>query len=187
MGVDIYGLSPTLKSERPQLDWDSASEENKSAYFEYLSQWEEENPGDYFRSNWWGWRPIVLLCEIADEKFDLDIDFSYWGSNDGAGLKTQEECTRLAESLENIIGEFFDNTDTHILQLCTGMWVTQEGMFLTDEEKEELNEQYPFGTILDKLVVTSKGNIAHSAHSVQKEHVQYFISFLKECGGFEIW
>ena len=61
MGVDIYGLSPTLKSERPQLDWDSASEENKSAYFEYLSQWEEENPGDYFRSNWWGWRPIVLL------------------------------------------------------------------------------------------------------------------------------
>ena len=35
--------------------------------------------GDYFHSNWWGWRPINAICEIAAYDSKLKIDFSYWG------------------------------------------------------------------------------------------------------------
>ena len=47
--------------------------------------------GDYFSSNWWGWRPINAICELAAHDSKLKIDFSYWGLNDGRGLKTQKQ------------------------------------------------------------------------------------------------
>ena len=61
--------------------------------------------GDYFCSNWWGWRPINAICELAAYDSKLKIDFSYWGSNDGKGLKTQKQCDRLADAIELLISE----------------------------------------------------------------------------------
>lgn len=187
MGVDIYGINPTLKSEKPQLDWDNASEKNKHAYIKYLDEWREENPGNYFRSNWWGWRPLVHLCEYADAKFDLDIDFTNWGSNDGAGLKDQLECNRLADALENICSKVFDEDECENIQLCLGMWCTEDGGILSSKETEPLNKEYPYGSILSSGIVLPDGKLVYSAHMTTKENVQDFIAFLKECGGFEIW
>ena len=54
MGFDIYGLDPNLKSQRPTIDWDKATDNDKDAYFKALNKFEEENPGYYFRNNvWW--------------------------------------------------------------------------------------------------------------------------------------
>ena len=92
MGVDISGMNPIIRSPKPEYpNWETATQEEKDAYFEASNKWEKENPGDYFRSNWWGWRPIVMLCEYASEENELNIDFSYWGSNDGTGLDNQED------------------------------------------------------------------------------------------------
>jgi hypothetical protein len=60
--------------------------------------------GDYFQSNWWGWRPINYLCELAAYNSKLKINFENWGSNDGAGLKTQKQCDKLANALEDFLG-----------------------------------------------------------------------------------
>lgn len=189
MGVDISGIKPIIRSPKPQYpNWNDIDEEEKEMFFKHLDKWEEENPGDYFRSNWWGWRPIVMLVEFANEDNELGFDLSNWGSNDGAGLDNQEDCNKLADALEESITtqtELEDEVDTIYLNL--GMWTSMDGKFLGEEINEQLNEQYPYGTILYGGVVMDDGSIAQPSHSAPLRHVKNFISFLKECGGFEIW
>jgi len=189
MGVDISGIKPIIRSPKPQYpNWNDIDEEEKEMFFKHLDKWESENPGDYFRSNWWGWRPIVMLVEFANEDNELGFDLSNWGSNDGAGLDNQEDCNKLADALEESITtqtELEDEVDTIYLNL--GMWTSMEGKFLGEEINEQLNEQYPYGTILYGGVVMDDGSIAQPSHSAPLRHVKNFISFLKECGGFEIW
>ena len=55
--------------------------------------------GEYFRANCWSWRPLNFLCMYADNHFKLNIDFNYWDTNDGAGLKTDAECFKLETKL----------------------------------------------------------------------------------------
>jgi len=50
MGMDVYGINPELKSEKPEIDWDTATDEQKDKYFEASAKWEAENPGVYFRN-----------------------------------------------------------------------------------------------------------------------------------------
>jgi len=73
--------------------------------------------GDYFCSNWWGWRPIVAISETAMLNSKLDYDTSYWGSNDGKGLRTQKQCDKLADAIELLISE---NSQYNELRNCGG-------------------------------------------------------------------
>lgn len=189
MGVDISGMNPIIRSPKPAYpDWNTATQKEKDTYFEVSNKWETENPGDYFRSNWWGWRPIVMLCEFANDDKELGFDLIHWGSNDGAGLDNQEDCNKLADALEEIITTQTDlEEDVDTIYLNLGSWVSMDGKFLGDEINTPLNEQYPYGTILYGSVVMDNGNIAQPSHSAPLRHVKNFISFLRECGGFEIW
>ena len=187
MGVDIYGINPNVTRPKPQINWELANDEQRDAYFKELNEYETEFPGTYFRSNWWGWRPIQMVCELADEKYDLGIDFTYWGSNDGAGLKTADECIALATALEDLFQEYFVKEDVERIQLCLGSWVDRESGQFVHDTADDLNAQYPLYTILSTAVVDGKGRLVESSHSVGKNHLLTFIAFLKECGGFEIW
>jgi len=189
MGVDISGKNPIIRSPKPQYpNWNDIDEEEKEMFFKHLDKWEKENPGDYFRSNWWGWRPIVMLVDFANEDRELGIDMEYWGSNDGAGLDNQEDCNRLADVLEEMIQtetELEDDIDTIYLNL--GSWTNMSGRFLEGEIEEKLNEEYPIGNLLYQSVVMEDGSIVHPSHSAPLRHINKFISFLRECGGFQIW
>ena len=188
MGVDISGKNPIIRSEKPQWpdNFSELSESAKDEFFRLNNEFKENNPGDYFRSNWWGWRPIVAICEMADMTHQLNLDFTNWGSNDGAGLDTQEDCNKLADALEELSKEFFDVEDVQELQLCMGSWCTLDGKFIPSELTETLNEEY-YGQIITSPIVTKDGMVVQSSHSVDKKHLQRFISFLRESGGFEIW
>ena len=189
MGVDISGKNPIIRSEKPQFPhdtWNEMSDKAKETYFELSDKWNAENPGDYFRSNWWGWRPIVMLSEMVNDIRGLDLDFTNWGSNDGAGFDTQEECNKLADALEEIGKEFFDVEEVDELQLCMGSWTTLDGQFIPSNKTEKLNDEW-YGQLLTSPLVLDDGTIVKSSHSVDKRHLQRFISFLRECGGFEIW
>lgn len=90
MGVDIYGSNPQAES------------------------------GEYYRSNWWCWRPIPYFIEELGEKKAAEGDgrllevfysadgeegeehghgFS-WHHNDGRGLTSEEDCEFIADELE---------------------------------------------------------------------------------------
>jgi hypothetical protein len=143
------------------------------------------NPDAYFRANCWSWRPIHALCETVIYENDLNLNTEYWGSNDGRGLETQEDCNKLANALEAHLKNTELTEENDKIFLCLGSWSTADGRFL--HEEEELNETYPIGTVLSGAVVMKDGTIAYSTHSTSLDHIKEFISFLRTCEGFEIW
>jgi hypothetical protein len=188
MGVDISGMNPIVRSKQPKSpDWDTASDKEKDTYFEKSDKWHEENPGVYFRSNWWGWRPLVQLCETVDSLYGLNIDFSYWGSNDGAGLETQEECNKLADALESFVSKIDFADDEDWFGIYTGSWSTLEGGFVDDKITKKLDEQYQWGDVIRQSIMTDSGTIVEPSHKVYKVRIDMFINFLRECGGFTIY
>lgn len=189
MGVDIMGINPIRRSPKPESpDWNTATQEQKDTYFEVSDKWQEENPGDYFRSNWWGWRPIVTLADFVNSTYNLNLDLSGWGSNSADGLKSEYDCKIMADALENLLYESTQlEEDSDTIYLNLGTWVSWRGSFLSDEENEKLNEEYPVGTMFYSSIVDDRGKLVRTAYRASLSHVKRFISFLRECGGFEIW
>lgn len=191
MGVDIYGINPAVTSEKPvEINWDTTTDEEKKAYFEAYNKWEDENPGMYFRSNWWGWRPIILLSMMAQREYNIPVKINEWDANDGDGLKSPEECNLLADGLERFVTERMEivlHEDDDRVQVCMGAWVTLDGKFLKEETEEELNNTFPQGTLLFTPIVMSDGLMVESAHSTPLWLIKKWITFLRNCGGFQIF
>ena len=147
--------------------------------------------GDYFSSNWWGWRPILALSEAAMLSSKLDYDTSYWGSNDGKGLSTQKQCDKLADAIELLISNNYNEyltTDEDRIYIVMGMWCEAgTGKFIPSEVQSVLNDQYEYGDILYGPVVAVNGTLAESSYSTSLGRLKEWITFLRNCGGFKIW
>jgi hypothetical protein len=147
--------------------------------------------GDYFCSNWWGWRPILAISESAMLSSKLDYDTSYWGSNDGKGLRTQKQCDKLADALELLISNNYneyltENTDR--IYIVMGSWCEAgTGKFIGSEKEHILNQQYEYGDILYAPVVSEDGTLIESAYGTSLGRLKEWITFLRNCGGFQIW
>lgn len=189
MGVDISGINPNLKSPKPeQPDWDTATDVERSSYWEALSEWQQENPGYYFRASWWTWRPIVNLIDYASNLYNLGIETKSMHYNDGKGIETQEGCDRLADALENVLdSDERLSEEGAVIYLCLGSWCTIDGQFLSNGIDEKLLKDHPIGTLLFTPVVMQDGTMAVSSHSCEVEYVKEFIKFLRQCGGFQVW
>jgi hypothetical protein len=135
MGVDISGINPVVVGERPDYpNWDEATEVEKETYWKAIDKYNTENPGVYFRSNWWSWRPIHIICDVVSSKYDLMIDTKGWGENSGYGIKNQEDCNLLADSIEKYLSENMNSTLTKEddrIYLCFGSWTTNDGKFIS--------------------------------------------------------
>lgn len=189
MGVDIYGRNPKISSPKPEINFETASEAERDGYFKIIYDWEEENPGYYFRSNWWGWRPIVIFTETACALSNIDVDLEDWHTNSGEGPETQEQCNEIADAIESLISQNGCpiKEDDDILYLVTGCWCTNEGKFVDKAVEEKLNKEYPFGSVLTQGVITESGELVRSAHGCSLERIKEFIQFLRNCGGFQVY
>jgi len=189
MGMDVYGLSPQLVSEKPIApDWGTATQDEKDVYFKAQDAFEESNPGYYFRANVWAWRPIHVLCDLAIKVMDAPLSTEGWGDNSGNGLKTQLQCDILADALDLflILNKANAKSDDDSVYICFGMWVYGNGQFVNTDKCEKLNEEHPVGTIIYNGVVDEEGNLVFPAYGVTLGHVRRFVNFLRHCGGFEI-
>ena len=147
--------------------------------------------GDYFCSNWWGWRPILAISEAAMISKKLDYDTSYWGSNDGKGLRTQKQCDKLADAIELLISNNYNEyltEDDDRIYIVMGSWCEAgTGRFIGSEKEMGLNQDYEYGSLLFRPVVMPDGTMVESSHSTSLGRIKAFITFLRNCGGFEIW
>ena len=147
--------------------------------------------GDYFASNWWGWRPIVAISEAAMLSGKLDYDTSYWGSNDGKGLRTQKQCVKLADAIELLISNNYNEyltEDDDRIYICMGSWCEAgTGKFIGSERENVLNQEYEYGDILYAPVVAEDGTLVESSYSTSLGRIKQWITFLRSCGGFKIW
>ena len=83
MGMDVYGLNPQLKSERPKIDFSDATEQERTEYFDALDLFERDNPGYYFRNNVWWWRPLWdYACDVCESVMS-DTDAERGEYNEG--------------------------------------------------------------------------------------------------------
>ena len=147
--------------------------------------------GDYFSSNWWGWRPILAISEAAMISSKLDYDTSYWGSNDGKGLRTQKQCDKLADAIELLISNNYNEyltEDDDRIYIVMGSWCEAgTGKFIGSEREHVLNQQFEYGDILYAPVVAEDGTMVESSHSTSLGRLKQWITFLRSCGGFKIW
>ena len=103
MGFDLYGERPTVKTgtvKPKEIDWDTATEEDKKVYWELQDKFRAENPGDYFRANVWGWRPIwSFVCEVCPDIL-TEEDFKRGQYNDNH-LIEEDRARDIAKRLRN--------------------------------------------------------------------------------------
>ena len=86
MGFDLHGENPIVKegTVRPkEINWDTATQNEKEIYWEAQDKFRAENPGDYFRANVWGWRPIWnFVCEVCpDILTEEDYEKGHYNDN----------------------------------------------------------------------------------------------------------
>ena len=134
--------------------------------------------GNHFRANMWAWRPLKSLIDATNVSARLSLDeeiLDRMNYNDGAGFGAKDS-RRLADALQKRHDEF-KVEDIKELTINLGGWVDKDGHFVIqkDDEGETIWDPSvrPYGT--------------RSAHSIQLDHLQEFIDFLRECGGFEAW
>ena len=92
MGFDIYGLKPKENGEKPEIlnkNFNSLTDKEQDLYVEKHADWEKENPGFYFRSNIWYWRPLwEYVCKVCDEVMTEDDEDAGYTNN---GLEISED------------------------------------------------------------------------------------------------
>ena len=117
MGMDVYGNDPKIEkrmnefpiySKYEDMPWgdrekDPKWKKDKDEYYSQWKEYENSNPGVYFRNNCWWWRPLWDYCAFVDRHYKLSlIDEELYQSghhNDGAGLD-EKESIKLAMYLQ---------------------------------------------------------------------------------------
>ena len=68
MGFDLYGMNPQNNTKKPEIlcnvFWD-LEESKHEDYYIAQDEYEHQNPGNYFRLNNWGWRPVWTFVYSA--------------------------------------------------------------------------------------------------------------------------
>ena len=162
MGMDVHGIDP------------------------------KDKRGEYFRANVWSWRPIHAIMGIVNTRNgDTLIDaetMDQMANNDGAGLKDQKSCDRLADAVDAFIA------DSNALREA-GFVVNRN-----DHDPEEINISFPLvegdnavtdgGSFVqdDELATMTAEQKAklRSPYGTSYSHVRAFVKFLRSCGGFSV-
>ena len=184
MGMDIYGLNPTLITEKPKMiDFDEASEEERDEYFGMLEEFERKNPGYYFRANVWWWRPIwEFTCEMCEDILTIE-DKRQGHYNEGyqySAEKTQKIVDKLSAVIATNMHHQYDRDykkqqeelPDSDCETCEGV-----GTLFKDAGKEDCH------------VCNGKGTVSHFGknYPFEPEVIEDWYEFLKNSGGFQIF
>lgn len=199
MGMDITGNDPIIRGKRlPEIDWFTSSEEEKKEYLDIKNKYYADNPGIYFRANIWSWRPIAEIINHANNLLSLNLPKSFIDDihyNSGAGLKTQEECNQLANAIDSIVNTQFGDWD--VIGINYQMYARkvinkdgkmfEENLYNNPELLQKLEDHLQSNLFIKNGEFEYENVKYYTSHGVSKETIQEFITFLRECGGFEIW
>ena len=199
MGMDVYGVNPTVrvgtkKPERPK-DFNKASREVIDKYFKEETEFENTNPGIYFRNNCWWWRP---LANFIIEKCDWLTTEQKERLHDNSGFEfSQHEATTIADTLQKMVD---DGTAAEREEVSKKeMKVAEEWNKGIHAQQEELEKEVKKETGDAKLVPydypepfkkkwddLQKQTDRRASYPFIEANVKEFICFLRECGGFRV-
>ena len=198
MGMDVYGLDPKRNTAKPEIlteyviesgdmkgwtDWERLKKEDKKDdYFEAKDEWDDSNPGTYFRNNVWYSRPLWdYVCFACDDILDEE-DANAGHSNSGHQIdekKAELIAAKLKVLIENGDVSFFaterqkalDDMPDVECEICNGTGLRKD-MKIDNGcngcqgkgARRPFNTQYPFDI----------------------DNVKEFAKFCEQSGGFEI-
>lgn len=165
MGMDVIGTAPTSET------------------------------GEYFRANIWWWHPLAdfLTATFPEETGGC----TYWHSNDGDGLDGPGAAA-LAAALEDALSSSVGAVDQHTERLLAEAATVPRERCQWCEGTGLRRDKVGLELGLDKRNPrTGKGGcnacqglgttLPHEAHvCFDREHVEEFAAFLRDCGGFRI-
>jgi len=196
MGFDIYGLDPNLTSQRPTIDWDTATEKDKEVYFKALDEFEDANPGYYFRNNVWWWRPLAEL--IHDKCGDLISEEQKEGLHNNSGTEFDDDTAlAIANRLSSLIKDGYVSELEESIKANAKIAskhnkkIEQKLQDLKKEvEKIRPGEnlapgQYPFPYDKHWKEIYAQKSWDDS-YPFAKANVEEFINFARHSGGFQI-
>ena len=107
MGMDVYGINPKLKGDKPEIDWENdPSEQERERYWEQDAKWHEENPGYYFRNNIWHWRPLWDFINVCCSHILTEEEWEKGHFNDGLEID-ELKTKKIVDMLESLVGADF--------------------------------------------------------------------------------
>jgi len=199
MGMDVYGLSPTIrvntkKPERPK-DMHKASRDVIDKYFKEEQEYEDKNPGVYFRNNCWWWRPLAYFIS---EKCDWLTTEQKERLQDNSGFEfSHHEAGTIADTLQKMVDdgtakvrEEVNKREMAVAEEWNkGLQKQQDA--LGEEAKKETGDKnivprdYP-KHIYKKWDDLQKQQDWKASYPFRESNVKEFICFLRECGGFQV-
>ncbi len=161
----------------------------------------KKNDGEYFCASIWSWRPIHSLCGIATNMHKKQTGYSDlipektlngMGENSGRGLRSERKCNLLSDYLKELVDAIFNeriipfevevSDGIKIGVYKNGKFYIDYGSFYVGSAGE--NRYRPF---LNKEDSKDPNIQKWSAYQTDKEHIEEFILFLRNCGGFQVW
>ena len=200
MGMDVYGLNPTIHAEmkkpkRPKNIHNGASRKDIDKYFEEQEAYQDKNAGVYFRNNVWWWRP---LANLIIEKNDWLTEEQQQRLHDNSGFEFSEyEALEIAKVLRSTLrsGEAKEVQKKNKQERRTASeWnkglEKQEATLRKKAEKISGNKNiapcdYPADLKKKWDELTAQRDCKES-YPFEIENVKRFIRFLRECGGFKV-
>jgi len=147
--------------------------------------------GEYFRANVWSYRPIHFLCMKASLSHKLETGekeliqpktLMGMSHNSGHGLRSERKCKLLSEWLELFIEDLFDSPK-EMEWFENKIGVDKDGWFYIDYGYFYVGKD---GKFLSKEEEKDPNIEKRTPYRTNKEHIQEFIGFLKNCGGFRV-
>lgn len=181
MGVDIYGREPTSET------------------------------GRYFRKAWGGWSPILNVMRRFVPAATMET-CKHWGTNDGDGLddaNSKNAAASLEEAIESGALDAFiedqnlrlDNLPNEECRLCHGTGIRTDAIGedsrFTDKICDEIEPRWTLFAGQPHPRAGQKGwcngcngrgydRPNECLRYYEREAVDRWVEFLKECGGFNI-
>ena len=200
MGFDLSGLKPQENTKKPEIlikhpiGWQIEDEAIQKEWYNAYEKWKNENPGVYFRSNVWFWRPLwmYVCCSCEDILTDKDM---HSGSFNDAHIISKTKSKRIAARLRRLIKELDVKLFAahHEEERKKAVEHNKKIQDLIEDLNERVKEQYgdivpkdypePHKTDWDNLQDQKKweGN-----YPFDEELVKEFETFCEQSGGFAI-
>ena len=200
MGMDVYGLNPTIHAEmkapeRPKNFWKGASSKVVDKYFEEQEAYQDKNAGVYFRNNVWWWRP---LADLIIKKCDWITQEQQKHLHDNSGFEFSEyEALEIAKALRSTLrsGEVKQVEEKNKQERKTASeWNNkinkQHATLRKEAEKVSGNKNiapcdYP-AYLKKKWDDLSAQRDRRESYPFTVKNVREFVKFLSECGGFKV-
>ena len=200
MGMDVYGLNPTIrvdtkKPERPNDLHKGASDDVIKKYFKEETEYENKNAGVYFRNNCWWWRP---LANFIIENCDWLTQEQQARLHDNSGFEfSHHEAGTIADTLQKKVedGTAKAREEANKKEMAVAEeWNKGINAQQSEVEKEAIKETgnaklvpYDYPKHFKKKWDDLQEQTDRKAHYPFKEaNVKEFICFLRECGGFQV-